>query len=244
MGRSRHFDEQSGSGRAKRRKIDDGNNTESTQQQQHVEIKSHRQLRDLLSYQQGAQEVRQGVRIFKDFLASIGDTRDVSPAATATTNRETNLRILKSYCDHQTIKPTDETEHSPPACFPDLLATWTYADSNNDGTLLTLLPSILASFLKTVSPYPDFHPFCTSLCKHLLQRDQLRLINRAFQAPKAKEHLISPCLRLLTEMVSFDSGAVAGLVFARREVTFKRLETFLVTGKNASESAGKRLLYL
>lgn len=168
-----------------------------------------------------------GVRAFKDFLTSINDTRDENAA-----QRTNGLKILKSYCDSQFSKPAEE--HEPAVCFADIIQTWSYGESTNDDSLMSLIPSILASFLKTISSLLEFKEFGLALCKHLLQKDQLRLINRAFQSPKAKDHLISPCIRLLTEVVSFDGGVNAKLVFARRDITLKRLVTFLITGKNAA----------
>lgn len=116
-------------------------------------------------------------------------------------------------------------------CFPDLTHTWSFADHNNNEALLSLVPSVLALFLKVVSTQLDFRDFGSVLCKWLLQKEQLRLFNRAFSAGKAKEHLISPCIRLLTEIVSFDGGANAKVLFARRDITLKRLELWL-SGRN------------
>lgn len=90
---------------------------------------------------------------------------------------------------------------------------------------------MLALFLKIVSTQLEFRDFGSALCKWLLQKDQLRLFNRAFTATKTKEHLISPCIRLLTEIVSFDGGANAKILFARRDTTLKRLETWLSARK-------------
>lgn len=98
------------------------------------------------------------------------------------------------------------------------------------------MPSVLAIFLKAVSHELDFREFGLALCKHLLKKDQLRLFNRGLTATKSKEHLISPCLRLLTEVVSFDGGAVARHVYNRRYITFKRLEVFLTPNKAQLES--------
>lgn len=98
-----------------------------------------------------------------------------------------------------------------------------------------VVPSILALFLKTISTQLDFRDFGIALCKFLLQEDQLKLFNRNLTSTKAKEHLISPCIRLLTEMVSFDGGAVARLVYSKREITFKRLDVFLTPNKAQTE---------
>lgn len=107
--------------------------------------------------------------------------------------------------------------------------------------LLTNVPSVLAIFIKTISHELEFREFGLALCKHLLQKEQLRLFNRGLTASKAKEHLISPCLRLLTEIVTFDGGAVARLVYLRRHMTFKRLEIFLTPNKaQADEEESKK----
>lgn len=90
-----------------------------------------------------------------------------------------------------------------------------------------IAPSVLAQLLKTISTRLEFREFGVSLCKTLMQKEQLRLINRSLSAPKVKEHLISPCIRLLTEVVGFDGGAVARLIYQNRDTTYKRLDHFL-----------------
>ncbi|OAX83914.1 hypothetical protein ACJ72_01727 [Emergomyces africanus] len=217
-----HFQEDTS--RAKRRKIDvDPTATPKPT----LIITSHTQLRNLLAFQQSAsQEVKQGVRYFKDFLTSVSD-------AERDNEKEKKLRILKAYCDSQLVNAGDETQAS---CFHDLLQTWNFAESNNHESLLSLIPSVLALFLKTISSQLEFRDFGLVLCKFLLQQEQLKLFNRAFTASKTKEHLISPCIRLLTEIVGFDGGAVARLVYGRREITFKRLDLFLSVRKSPAET--------
>lgn len=149
------------------------------------------------------------------------------------TGKSERLRILKGYCDKQISHGKDDDA----TCFPDLIQTWSFGDSSNHESLLTNVPSVLAIFLKTISHELDFREFGVALCKHLLQKDQLRLFNRGLTATKSKEHLISPCLRLLTEVVSFDGGAVARQVYNRRYITFKRLEVFLTPNKAQLETA-------
>jgi nucleolar pre-ribosomal-associated protein 1 len=144
------------------------------------------------------------------------------------------LRVLKSYCDKQITNSGKEDETS--VCFVDLIQSWAFGDGNNNEPLLTSVPSVLAIFLKTVSSELEFREFGIALCKHLLQKDQLRLFNRGLTATKSKEHLISPCLRLLTEIVTFDGGAVARQLYLRRYITFKRLEVFLVPNKAQENS--------
>lgn len=144
--------------------------------------------------------------------------------------RENKFRILKAYCDSQIAEVEDGV------CFSDLLQTWNFAESSNHENVLVIAPSVLAQLLKIISTRLDFRDFGVSLCKSLLQKEQLRLINRNLSAPKAKEHLISPCIRLLTEIVSFDGGAVSRLVYQNRDITYKRLEHFLTPHKNQIES--------
>ncbi|KAJ5457019.1 hypothetical protein N7530_012293 [Penicillium desertorum] len=205
--------------RAKRRKIDDPKAEKPTVTSN---IKSAASLRDLLAVQQNAPLAKQGIIKFKEFLVSIAHTEDESDKAE-------KLRILKEYCDKQITNSGKENETS--VCFADLIQSWSFGDGNNNEPLLTSVPSVLAIFLKTISSELEFRDFGIALCKHLLQKDQLRLFNRGLTATKSKEHLISPCLRLLTEIVTFDGGAVARQLYLRRYITFKRLEVFLTPNK-------------
>lgn len=156
------------------------------------------------------------------------------------------MRVLKAYCDSQIRRNNQGTEDEAAVCFPDLIQTWGFADSNGHESLLTIVPSVLALFIKTVSGQLDFREFGLELCKFLLQKEQLRLFNRGLTATKAKEHLISPCLRLLTEIVGFDGGAAARLLYSKRDITYKRLEVFLTPNKaqleNASDESQKSTL--
>jgi nucleolar pre-ribosomal-associated protein 1 len=145
--------------------------------------------------------------------------------------KEKKFQILKAFCDSQIPRIEDAV------CLADLIQTWNFAESTNHENILVIAPSVLAQLLKTISTRLEFRDFGVSLCKSLLQKDQLRLINRNLTAPKAKEHLISPCIRLLTEIVSFDGGAVSRMVYLNRETTFKRLEHFLTPSKTQLESS-------
>ncbi|OQE44460.1 hypothetical protein PENCOP_c002G05866 [Penicillium coprophilum] len=205
--------------RAKRRKLDDPK-PEKTNVTSN--IKSAASLRELLAVQQNAPLAKQGIIKFKEFLVSIAQTEEASAKAE-------KLRVLKEYCDKQITNSGKEDETS--VCFADLIQSWSFGDSNNNEPLLTSVPSVLAIFLKTISSELEFREFGIALCKHLLQKDQLRLFNRGLTATKSKEHLISPCLRLLTEIVTFDGGAVARQLYLRRYITFKRLEVFLTPNK-------------
>jgi nucleolar pre-ribosomal-associated protein 1 len=141
------------------------------------------------------------------------------------------VSVLKNYCNVQSAQDGRGDIISP---FPDILQTWSFAEQSNNDALLSSVPAVLALFLKTISSELDFRNFGVALCKTLLQSEQLVLFNRGLTAAKTKEHLISPCIRLLTEIVSFDGGGVAATLFAKRETTFKRLDVFLSMRKELS----------
>lgn len=178
-------------------------------------IASAKDLHRLLdSSQTGLHQVRGRLQRFKDFLLAILQSEAVEIAGQS-------LQILKVYSEAQlSINPQAPT-------FPDLISIWSAAVESNHDSILSSVPSLLALLLKIVSSHLEFRNIGLSLCKSLLQKDQLRLLDRGLTATKTKDHLISPCLRLLTEIVSFDGGELAGLVYSKRDTTFKRLEVFL-----------------
>ena len=169
-----------------------------------------------------------GLNVFKKFLQSIDQAEKENEKAQ-------KLRVLKAYCDKQTSPGKEENDEA--ICFPDLLQLWHFGDNDNHDVLLTNVPSVLAIFLKTISGQLELRDFGVALCKYLLSKDQLQLFNRGMKTLKAKEHIISPCLRLLTEIVTFDGGAVARQLYHRRYITFKRLEVFLTPSKAQIENS-------
>ena len=93
--------------------------------------------------------------------------------------------------------------------------------------------AVLALLLKSISSLIDFREYGNRLCTTILHDDQIKLFAKAFGAHGAKEFLISPCLQLLTEVVSFDGGTAAITVYRQREITFKRLDVFLGMRKHS-----------
>ena len=116
---------------------------------------------------------------------------------------------------------------------PDIIQTWSFAAQSNHDGLLSAVPAVLALSLKTISTSIDFRECGLQLCHALLQNDQIRLFDRGLTANKSKERLISPCLRLLNEITSFDGGSSARKVYQQRDVTFKRLDIFLSMGNQS-----------
>ena len=123
------------------------------------------------------------------------------------------------------------------------MKTWGFAVQSNDEGLFSAVTAVLELYLKTISHHIAFREVGKHLCGCILQDDHLELIKRGLSAQKAKEHLISPCLRLLTEVLSFDGGTFARQVYQGRVTTLKRLETFLdmrhVTAEDDRASSGK-----
>lgn len=73
--------------------------------------------------------------------------------------------------------------------------------------------------LKTLSTLLHLREFGLLLCKAILNQSQLTLVVRGLGASKEKEHLISPCFRLLTEVATFDGGALIHRLHAARSFT-------------------------
>ncbi len=91
--------------------------------------------------------------------------------------------------------------------------------------------AVLASLLKSISSLIDFREHGNRLCATILHDDQIKLIDKVLGTHRGKDYLISPCLQLLTEVVSFDGGQTAKTVYRQRRITFQRLDVFLGTRK-------------
>ncbi|KAF2083918.1 hypothetical protein K490DRAFT_50448 [Saccharata proteae CBS 121410] len=174
------------------------------------DIFSSKQLSELLTFQQdAAQRLRSGISSFKNFLQTI-----LYPTDEAIVPRQ--RAILRDFLDSQKPRSTDEDA----VFLSNLMQTWGFAAQTNNDYLLSSAIAVLALLLKTVSSHPDLQEYGLLLCRTVLQPSQLKLLSRGLSAPKHKEHIISPSLRLLTEVVSFDSGAQAKQLYAKREFTF------------------------
>ncbi|KAJ9662374.1 hypothetical protein H2201_006081 [Coniosporium apollinis] len=207
---------------AKRQKIE-GSNEHATKAE---EIHSARQLQQLLVFQQDAvPQLRSGIQAFKTFLESIlypTDEHDV-PRRRA---------ILRDFLESQVNSSGgDETS------VPSLIQAWSFAAQSNNDYLTSSITALLALLLKTVSTQLELRDYGLNICKTVLQSPQTKLIARSLSAPKHKEHVISPALRLLTEVVSFDGGTLARQVYSKRDFTFdvKILARNLSIGRASTE---------
>ncbi|KAK5135280.1 hypothetical protein LTR08_005383 [Meristemomyces frigidus] len=174
------------------------------------DIQFARQLQQLLTFRQdGIQQLRNGIASFKAFLESILYHRDEE-------SRARQLSILREYLETQ--KPADPNDPEKPF-LGQLWQGWSFANQNNNDYLASSIAAVFALILRTLSSLLDFQDLGTLLCRTVLQHQHLRLIKRGLNAPKHKEFVISPCVRLLTEVTSFDGGDLAHEVQKRKEET-------------------------
>ncbi|KAF2165877.1 hypothetical protein M409DRAFT_66851 [Zasmidium cellare ATCC 36951] len=175
------------------------------------EIHFARQLQDLLVFRQdGIQQLRSGIASFKAFLESILYHREED-------NRGRQVSILREYLETQ--KPADIKDLDRPF-LSQLWQAWSFANQNNNDYLASSISAVLALLLKTMSGILDLREQGLLLCRTVIQHQHLRLVKRCLDAPKHKDFVISPCLRLLTEVASFDGGSLATELYKRREQTF------------------------
>ncbi|KEF52967.1 uncharacterized protein A1O9_10873 [Exophiala aquamarina CBS 119918] len=201
---------ETGSRLPKRRKLDDSF-TDSEQLHRLFQFSKH----------SSSAEVQTAIQKFNDFLSGIRNDGGASK------NRTEQLQILRKYCEEQASASHDQID------FPDIFATWAHASESNDEAVLVAAPSLLVQFFQTISGHLGFRDFGLSLCHSLLKRDQLRLFEKALSAPRSKDSLIAINLQLLTEIISFDEGALASNVFGRRDSLYKRLDGILSNGRSA-----------
>ncbi|KAF2148926.1 hypothetical protein K461DRAFT_231821 [Myriangium duriaei CBS 260.36] len=183
-----------------------------------VHIGTTRDLRQQLRFaQDDPEQLRKGQLAFKSFLESI-----VNPSDSADQDRDTKLLILREYLDSS---PTD------------MLQTWSFAGQVDNDRLVTAVTSNFALLLRTLSSLLEFRDHGLAIAKSLLHREQLKLLSRGLTAESHKEAVISPCLRILTEILSFDGGSCAALVFRQQDFVFNT--KFLDRNLRLARSAGE-----
>ena len=156
------------------------------------------------------------IQTFKSFLDTIARSED-------DTEKDGILTPLLEYLQSQLLDGRDDAAARP----VDLIKTWHFANQANAEGLISSTIATLALLLRVISNQITFRSCGNKLCKLLLHDDQLNLFDRVFGASVNKAYLTAPCLKLLTEIVSFDGGQAAGLLYRQRAVTFKRLDVFL-----------------
>ena len=199
------------------------------------EIHFARQLQELLSFRQdGIHQLRAGIASFKAFLESILYHKNED-------DRGRELSILREYLESQ--KPDDPSDTERPF-LGQLWQAWSFASTNNNEHLVSSISAIFTLLLRTLSSLLDFRDFGILLGRTVLQSQHLRLVKKSLDAPKHKDFLISPCLRLLIEVTGFDGGVLAKDVYKRREQTFDfvtlRRNLGMVKSDRSEEEAKRR----
>ncbi|KAL8862137.1 MAG: hypothetical protein Q9178_001593 [Gyalolechia marmorata] len=212
-------DSEDASPQGKRRKLTANGSSKTINE----DISSVKQIQHLLAFSQDAgQNTRQSINTFKVFLESIayGDNTEL---------QSTRRAILLQYLSPTSTSNVDRQ----PSDASDLFKLWSFATQCNNEGLYTAITAVLALLLKTISHHVEFRDAGKELCNLLLQREHLKLLERGLSAEKSKAHVISPCLRLLTQIVSFDGGYAAKRVYRNKDITLKRLDTFLSLRQDA-----------
>ncbi|KUJ07055.1 uncharacterized protein LY89DRAFT_632091 [Mollisia scopiformis] len=190
----------------KRQKI-----TQATKQTPTEEIRSARQLRQILAFDQDALRLKHAIHTFKAFLDNFANHEN---------DKALQAAILKEYLESQ--KPSDENDKDA-VFLNDLMQTWSFASQSNDESLLSAVPAVLALLLRTISGSLDLSEYGLRLGRTLLQKRQGELMSRGLTANKVKGFLISPVLRMLRETCLFDGGVLARQIFQKRDFTLKAL---------------------
>lgn len=211
--------------RTKRRRFDVVDRRAREEPAQVEEIHSARQLQSLLRFQQD-QDLRSGIQSFKVFLDSILYPEDPESVGTKRAILDEFLGLQKSRIG--------DLQHS---FLEDVMQTWSFASQSNIENLVSSVSAVLALLLKVISTRLELRQHGFNLCKTLLRIPQLKLIRRSLGAPKHKPFIISPVLRLLTEIVSFDGGTHAKELYTHREYTFEpQIVAHHVSGKGDVQS--------
>lgn len=143
-------------------------------------------------------------------------------------DRSAKRALLLDYLQSQ-VPPGEGKDAS--TYLGDIIKTWHFVAQSNVDSLLASVVAMLALLLKSISSFIEFREHGNRLCATVLHDNQIKLFDRGLGSHRAKEYLLSSCLQLLTEVVSFDGGHAARTVYRQREITFQRLDIFLKMNK-------------
>lgn len=181
------------------------------------EIHSVRQLQDLLAFSgqdaQSLQHLRKGIASCKALLESVLYRKDLDDWGR-------RVGILTEWLDSQKgVEGREgEGERQEQPFLPDLWQALSFSLSagQNDALTSSIL-SLLALLMKTLSALLEFRSHGLLLARSVLRQPQLGMVRKCLEAPKYKEFLISPGVRVLSEVVGFDGGVLVREVWRRRE---------------------------
>ncbi|KAF2703687.1 hypothetical protein K504DRAFT_463409 [Pleomassaria siparia CBS 279.74] len=179
------------------------------------EVSSARQLQKALVFDRGTAETfRTGLFMLKKFLDSILYSTDDD-------DLPRKRAILREYLDLQRPnKPNGQEDHESPF-LPHHIQAWDFAAVSNYDALLAQTTAGLALLVKVFSSHTDFVEYGALLCKTILQSTVARRLGRSLSASPSQDNIISPVLRLLTELTRFNEGAHARAIYAKRDFTLE-----------------------
>ena len=138
---------------------------------------------------------------------------------TANKDNEAELALLSGYLE--AVNPTVE---GPDAVYlAEIMTMWSYAAQVGNDDLMSEVAAVLALLLQATSLSLGLLPCGRGICETLLQEKQLKLIAKNLSADKDKGFVISPALRLLREIASYDGGVFSRRVFRAQAWTFAEL---------------------
>ncbi|KAF3003511.1 hypothetical protein E8E13_004993 [Curvularia kusanoi] len=215
MGKRTNFEGDAGGAHAsKRQRVEAGHERNSPRPNGAgaEEMHSARDLQKALYFDQNAtNDFRNGLSSFKRFLDSIlypTDEHDV-PRRRA---------ILREYLDTQKGKSQDEKHET---LLPTLIQAWDWAAETNFDAILAQVTAVLALLFKVLGSHAELTAYGTTLAKTILQPSVARRLVRSTSAASNKENVISPALRLLTELTRFNEGAHARAVYSKKDFTLE-----------------------
>ncbi|CUS10634.1 unnamed protein product [Tuber aestivum] len=179
------------------------------------DIQTLRQLQSLFCDFSKPEELNNGIQCFKAFLNRCSKGAEI-PDKVA----DFNLKLLKEWLEIQSKRATDgDAKEGQANAFGDILQVWSYASQKNALSLLSSVVSSLAWVVRICSQNEDLRSSGFVLCKAILQQSYLKIIYRTLVSNR--EHVVAPCLRMLTEVNRFDHGSACGILFSAFDFTVK-----------------------
>jgi nucleolar pre-ribosomal-associated protein 1 len=126
--------------------------------------------------------------------------------------------ILREYLNTQKGKSQDDKHET---LLPNLIQAWDWAAETNFDAILAQVTAVLALLFKVLSSHAELTEFGTLLARTILQPSVARRLVRSTSAASNKENVISPALRLLTELTRFNEGAHARAVYSKKDFTLE-----------------------
>lgn len=152
-----------------------------------------------------------GLSLFKRFLDSILYTTDADDVPR-------KRAILREYLDSQKGRGSDEKDR---VFLQNLIQAWDFAAETNFEAVLAQVTAALALLFKVLASHSELTEYGTLLAKTILQPSVARRLVRSTSAAPNQDNIISPALRLLTELTRFNEGAHARAVYAKRDFTLE-----------------------